>query len=65
MGFWKECMLQSICLFDKLWDVPNEIGLKAFLAELIALEPNHHESDNEKTQDTIKEDCNSLSAELW
>ncbi|RIB05045.1 hypothetical protein C2G38_2220728 [Gigaspora rosea] len=33
-------------------------------AELFVLEPNHHKSDNEKTQDTIEKDCDSLSAEL-
>ncbi|CAG8844633.1 14541_t:CDS:2, partial [Gigaspora margarita] len=34
-------------------------------AELFALEPNYYKSDNEKTQNTIEKDCDSLSAELW
>ncbi|RIB02010.1 hypothetical protein C2G38_2255855 [Gigaspora rosea] len=33
-------------------------------SKLFALKPNHYESDNEKTQDTIEEDCDSLSAKL-
>ncbi|CAG8812226.1 7881_t:CDS:2 [Gigaspora margarita] len=33
--------------------------------ELFVLEPNYYESNNKKTQGTIKEDCDSLSAELW